>query len=63
LQNFPIQRIKIDRAFVQGIADNTNDRSLVRTIVAMAHSMGLDLVAEGVETVHQLQSLRELGCN
>jgi diguanylate cyclase (GGDEF)-like protein len=63
LQNFPIQRIKIDRAFVQGIADNTNDRSLVRTIVAMAHSMGLDLVAEGVETVHQLQCLRELGCN
>ena len=63
LQQFPIQRIKIDRAFVQGIADNTNDRSLVRTIIAMAHSMGLDLVAEGVETVHQLQGLRELGCN
>lgn len=63
LQQFPIQRIKIDRAFVQGIADNTNDRSLVRTIIAMAHSMGLDLVAEGVETVHQLQGLRDLGCN
>ena len=63
LQNFPIQRIKIDRAFVQGIAENTNDRSLVRTIVALGHSMGLDLVAEGVETVHQLQSLRDLGCN
>jgi len=63
LQNFPIQRIKIDRAFVQGIAENTNDRSLVRTIIALGHSMGLDLVAEGVETVHQLQSLRDLGCN
>ena len=63
LQRFPIDRIKIDRAFVQGIADNTNDRSLVRTIIAMAHSMGLDLVAEGVETIHQLQSLRDLGCN
>ena len=63
LQDCPVQRIKIDRAFVQGIADNTNDRSLVRTIIAMAHSMGLDLVAEGVETVEQLQSLRELGCN
>ena len=57
LQQFPIQRIKIDRAFVQGIADRSNDRSLVRTIIAMAQSMGLDLVAEGVETVHQLQSL------
>ncbi len=63
LQQFPIQRIKIDRAFVQGIAERSNDRSLVRTIIAMAQSMGLDLVAEGVETVHQLQSLRDLGCD
>jgi ammonium transporter, Amt family len=63
LQRFPIQRIKIDRAFVQGIADRSHDRSLVRTIIAMGQSMGLDLVAEGVETVHQLQSLRDLGCD
>ncbi|MEO6570650.1 MAG: bifunctional diguanylate cyclase/phosphodiesterase, partial [Ilumatobacteraceae bacterium] len=63
LQQFPIQRIKIDRAFVRGIAERSNDRSLVRTIIAMAQSMGLDMVAEGVETVHQLQSLRELGCD
>jgi diguanylate cyclase (GGDEF)-like protein len=63
LQQFPIQRIKIDRAFVQGIAERSNDRSLVRTIVAMAQSMGLDLVAEGVETVPQLEGLRELGCD
>jgi EAL domain-containing protein (putative c-di-GMP-specific phosphodiesterase class I) len=63
LQRFPIQRIKIDRAFVQGIADRSNDRSLVRTIIAMGQSMGLDLVAEGVETVHQLQGLRDLGCD
>jgi diguanylate cyclase (GGDEF)-like protein len=63
LQRFPIQRIKIDRAFVQGIADRSNDRSLVHTIIAMGQSMGLDLVAEGVETVHQLQGLRDLGCD
>jgi len=63
LQNFPIQRIKIDRAFVRGIAEHGNDRSLVRTIIAMAQSMGLDLVAEGVETVHQLQGLRDMGCD
>ncbi len=63
LQQFPIQRIKIDRAFISGIAERANDRSLVRTIIAMAQSMGLDLVAEGIETVHQLQSLRELGCD
>ena len=62
LQQFPIHRLKIDRAFVQGIADDHNDRSLVRTIIAMAQSMQLDVVAEGVETVQQLAGLRELGC-
>ncbi len=63
LQQFPIQRIKIDRAFVAGIADESHDRSLVRTVIAMAQSMGLDLVAEGVETVHQLRVLSELNCD
>jgi len=63
LQKFPLQRIKIDRAFVHGVADNPNDRSLVRTIVAMGRSLGLDMVAEGVESVHQLQVLSDLGCN
>ncbi len=63
LQQFPIQRIKIDRAFVKGVADNSNDRSLVRTIIAMGSSMGLDIVAEGVETVEQLKMLRKLGCS
>ena len=63
LQKFPLQRIKIDRAFVHGVADNPNDRSLVRTIIAMGRSLGLDMVAEGVESVHQLQVLSDLGCN
>jgi diguanylate cyclase (GGDEF)-like protein len=62
LQRFPLQRIKIDRAFVQGVADNPGDRALVRTIIAMGHSLGLDLVAEGVESLHQIQVLQELGC-
>ena len=63
LQKFPLQRIKIDRAFVHGVADNPNDRSLVRTIIAMGRSLGLDIVAEGVESVHQLQVLSDLGCS
>ena len=63
LQQFPIQRVKIDRAFVNGVADSKNDRSLVRTIIAMGSSMGLDVVAEGVETVEQLKMLRKLGCD
>ena len=62
LQQFPLQRIKIDRAFVQGVADNSNDCALVRTIIAMGFSLGLDMVAEGVETLDQLRILSELGC-
>jgi EAL domain-containing protein (putative c-di-GMP-specific phosphodiesterase class I) len=62
LQKFPLQRIKIDRAFVHGVADNPNDRSLVRTIIGMGRSLGLDMVAEGVESIHQLQVLSDLGC-
>jgi len=62
LQQFPLQRIKIDRTFVHGVASSDNDRSLVRTIIAMGDSMGLDVVAEGVESVQQLKTLRELGC-
>ncbi len=63
LQQFPIQRIKIDRAFVNGIATHGNDRSLVRTVIAMARSMSLDVVAEGVETVQQLHALSDLSCD
>lgn len=62
LQQFPLQRIKIDRSFVNGIIDSSNDRSLIRTIIGLGESMGLDVVAEGVETVQQLKMLRELGC-
>jgi diguanylate cyclase (GGDEF)-like protein len=63
LRRFPIERIKIDRAFINGIVERAYDRSLVRTLVTMARSMALDLVAEGIETVHQLESLREMGCD
>jgi diguanylate cyclase (GGDEF)-like protein len=62
LQRFPLQRLKIDRSFVRGIAEGAGDRALVRTIVAMGQSLDLDLVAEGVETLAQLRVLQELGC-
>ena len=62
LQKFPIQRLKIDRTFINGVADNDDARALVRTIIAMCESMGLDMVAEGVESVRQLQTLGELRC-
>lgn len=62
LQRFPIQRLKIDRAFISGLADDVHSRSLVKTIIAMAEALGLDTVAEGVESVRQLQSLADLRC-
>ena len=67
LQQFPIERIKIDRSFVTGLGcsadQSTNEGSLVRTIIAMAGAMSLDLVAEGVETISQLEHLRRFGCS
>ncbi|MFZ9818859.1 MAG: putative bifunctional diguanylate cyclase/phosphodiesterase [Ilumatobacteraceae bacterium] len=62
LQKFPIQRLKIDRSFINGVSDDLSARSLVRTIIAMGDSLGLDMVAEGVESVRQLQTLAELRC-
>ncbi len=62
LRRFPLQRIKIDQSFVANVADDDNARSLVRTILAMAESLGLDAVAEGVENIHQFHALRALGC-
>jgi diguanylate cyclase len=62
LQQFPIQRIKIDRAFISSIDVSENDRSLVRTIIGLGELMSLDIVAEGVETMAQLKVLRSLGC-
>ncbi len=62
LQKFPIHCLKIDRSFISGVADNADARSLVRTIIAMCESMGLDMVAEGVESVRQLQVLGEMRC-
>lgn len=63
LQKFPIQRIKIDKAFVQSLADDKSVASLVKTIIAMSESLSLDVVAEGVEHARQLQILRSLNCS
>jgi diguanylate cyclase (GGDEF)-like protein len=62
LQSFPIQRLKIDRSFISGIADDVSARSLVKTILAMSDALGLDTVAEGVETARQLEALIDLHC-
>ncbi len=62
LRNFPIHTIKIDQSFVQEIGAESNNASLVRTIVTMAHDLGLEAVAEGVETEEQLRELKNYDC-
>jgi diguanylate cyclase (GGDEF)-like protein/PAS domain S-box-containing protein len=63
LQRFPIDILKIDRAFVKGIAENDDDEALAHTIVQLARTLRLKTVAEGIETVEQLDRLRALGCD
>ncbi len=63
LQQFPIQCIKIDRAFVQNITADTGTQTMVRTIIAMAESMGAEVVAEGIESVDQMRALQSLDCH
>ncbi len=62
LRHLPVNGVKIDRSFIEHIEDGGADASLVAAIVAMADSMGLSTIAEGVEHVAQAQRLRELGC-
>jgi diguanylate cyclase (GGDEF)-like protein/PAS domain S-box-containing protein len=62
LQRFPIDTLKIDRSFVTQMMENEENLAIVRTIVALAQNLGMDVVAEGVETEDQLSLLRKLEC-
>jgi diguanylate cyclase (GGDEF)-like protein/PAS domain S-box-containing protein len=62
LHQFPFDTLKIDRTFIARLGTGDESAAIVRTIIAMAKSLGLDVVAEGVETADQLTVLRKLGC-
>ena len=63
LHRFPIDVLKIDRAFVRGVSCGGEKLEIVRTIVTLARALSKDVIAEGVETVDQLECLRALGCD
>ena len=63
LRRFPIDKLKIDRCFVEQMTQRPEDASIVRAIISLAHSLRLKVIAEGVETPEQLQLLAELGCD
>jgi diguanylate cyclase (GGDEF)-like protein len=63
LRRFPIDKLKIDRVFINEIVSRHEDASIVRAIISLAHSLHLKVVAEGVETVAQLDFLKAAGCD
>ncbi|MDB5797689.1 MAG: diguanylate cyclase [Paucimonas sp.] len=63
LKRFPVDSVKIDRSFIVDIPNDENGVGIVRAIIAMAHTLDLKVVAEGVETVSQLEVLRKFGCD
>jgi diguanylate cyclase (GGDEF)-like protein len=62
LQRFPFERLKIDRSFVRVMDDNAKSGAIVKTILMLGENLGIEVVAEGIETAAQLDKLRQLGC-
>lgn len=63
LQKLPISSLKIDRSFVSGVNQNPDDREIVKALIRLAHSLNKEIIAEGVETLQQLDFLASFGCH
>lgn len=63
LRNLPLNELKLDRCFVAGAAQSHQDREIVRSLISLAHSLGLEVVAEGIEDLATLELLRDFGCD
>ena len=62
LKRFPVDMLKVDKSFVDGLGENLEDTAIVEAVTNLAHALGLRTVAEGIETTGQLDQLRALGC-
>ena len=62
LSRLPLDILKLDRSFVAGMENNKESRQVVHTVISLGHSLGMDVVAEGIETLEQANELRSLGC-
>jgi len=63
VRQFPLDSVKIDKSFVQGLTAGAEDAAIAQAIIKMAHALGLSTVAEGVETAEELSRLQQLGCD
>jgi diguanylate cyclase len=63
LRRLPLQQLKIDQSFVRAMLDSANDAAIAKTVVDLGCSLGMEVIAEGVETVDQWNALSELGCH
>src|SRR5690606_31281365 len=63
LNRLPVNALKIDQSFVAGMAADTDMRAIVRSIIEMSHTLGLLVIAEGIETQETLDLLRDMGCD
>ncbi|MBI3874012.1 MAG: EAL domain-containing protein, partial [Arcobacter sp.] len=63
LKQLPIDILKIDKSFVDGLPDDKNDMQITKAIISMAKTLGLKTLAEGVETIDQLEFLQKEGCD
>jgi EAL domain-containing protein (putative c-di-GMP-specific phosphodiesterase class I) len=63
LKHYPVDLLKIDRSFVDGLGRDARDTAIVHAVIAFARTLGLRVTGEGIETAEQLEQLRALGCD